>query len=129
MRISDWSSDVCSSDLNVAKRDAIILSVHPHNERGTGTAAGEFALMAGAHRIEGTLFGNGERTGNFDVVNMALHLYSPGVAPQVDLSDIDALRQVVEFCNHTPVHPTPPSGMDTVYPSVSGPQPPTSERH
>src|SRR3546814_8935163 len=120
MRISDWSSDVCSSDLNVAKRDAIILSVHPHNDRGTGTAAGEFALMAGADRIEGTLFGNGERTGNFDVVNLALNLYSQGVAPQLDFSDIDAIRQVVEYCNQLPVHPRHPYVGDLVYTSFSG---------
>src|SRR3546814_273201 len=105
---------------NVAKRDAIILSVHPHNDRGTGTAAGEFALMAGADRIEGTLFGNGERTGNFDVVNLALNLYSQGVAPQLDFSDIDAIRQVVEYCNQLPVHPRNPYVGDLVYTSFSG---------
>ncbi|HEY9547371.1 MAG TPA: 2-isopropylmalate synthase [Solimonas sp.] len=105
---------------NVAKRDAIILSVHPHNDRGTGTAAGEFALMAGADRIEGTLFGNGERTGNFDVVNLALNLYSQGVAPQLDFSDIDAIRQVVEYCNQLPVHPRHPYVGDLVYTSFSG---------
>ncbi|NGY03653.1 2-isopropylmalate synthase [Solimonas terrae] len=105
---------------NVAKREAIILSIHPHNDRGTGTAAGEFALMAGADRIEGTLFGNGERTGNFDVVNLALNLYSQGVDPQLDFSDIDAIRQVVEYCNQLPVHPRHPYVGDLVYTSFSG---------
>src|SRR3546814_16962688 len=108
MRISDWSSDVCSSDLNVAKRDAIILSVHPHNDRGTGTAAGEFELMAGADRIEGTLFGNGERTGHFDVVNLALNLYSQGVVPQLAFSDIDAIRLVAVYYNILPLTASPP---------------------
>ncbi|NKF23323.1 2-isopropylmalate synthase [Solimonas marina] len=105
---------------NVAKRDAIILSVHPHNDRGTGTAAGEFALMAGADRIEGTLFGNGERTGNFDVANLALNLYSQGVDPQLDFSDIDEVRRVVEYCNQLPVHPRHPYVGDLVYTSFSG---------
>jgi 2-isopropylmalate synthase len=105
---------------NVAKREAIILSVHPHNDRGTGTAAGEFALMAGADRIEGTLFGNGERTGNFDVVNLALNLYTQGVDPQLDFSDIDEIRRVVEYCNRLPVHPRHPYVGDLVYTSFSG---------
>ncbi|MFT4045376.1 MAG: 2-isopropylmalate synthase [Solimonas sp.] len=105
---------------NVAKREAIILSVHPHNDRGTGTAAGEFALMAGADRIEGCLFGNGERTGNFDVVNLALNLYSQGVDPQLDFSDIDEVRRVVEYCNQLPVHPRHPYVGDLVYTSFSG---------
>ncbi|HET8880836.1 MAG TPA: 2-isopropylmalate synthase, partial [Solimonas sp.] len=101
-------------------REAIILSVHPHNDRGTGTAAGEFALMAGADRIEGTLFGNGERTGNFDVVNLALNLYSQGVDPRLDFSDIDEVRNVVEYCNQLPVHPRHPYVGDLVYTSFSG---------
>ncbi|WP_043114754.1 2-isopropylmalate synthase [Solimonas soli] len=105
---------------NVAKREAIILSVHPHNDRGTGTAAGEFALMAGAERIEGTLFGNGERTGNFDVVNLALNLYTQGVDPQLNFSDIDEIRRVVEYCNQLPVHPRHPYVGDLVYTSFSG---------
>ena len=78
---------------HIARRDAIVLSVHPHNDRGTGTAAGEFALMAGADRIEGCLFGNGERTGNVDLVNIALNLYTQGVAPGLDFSDIDEIRR------------------------------------
>ena len=102
------------------QRDAIVLSVHPHNDRGTGTAAGEFALMAGCDRIEGCLFGNGERTGNVDVVNIALNLYSQGVAPGLDFSDIDGIRRVVEHCNQLPVHPRHPYVGDLVYTSFSG---------
>ncbi|MGH8115210.1 MAG: 2-isopropylmalate synthase, partial [Rhodanobacteraceae bacterium] len=105
---------------NVAKREAIILSVHPHNDRGTGMAAGEFALMAGADRIEGCLFGNGERTGNFDVANLALNLYTQGVDPGLDFSDIDSVRRTVEYCNQLPVHPRHPYVGDLVYTSFSG---------
>ncbi|HTP71460.1 MAG TPA: 2-isopropylmalate synthase [Burkholderiaceae bacterium] len=105
---------------HLARRDAIVLSVHPHNDRGTGTAAGEFALMAGADRIEGCLFGNGERTGNVDLVNIALNLYTQGVAPQLDLSDIDEVRRCVEHCNQLPVHPRHPYVGDLVYTSFSG---------
>jgi 2-isopropylmalate synthase len=105
---------------HLARRDAIVLSVHPHNDRGTGTAAGEFALMAGADRIEGCLFGNGERTGNVDVVNMALNLYTQGVAPGLDFSDIDEVRRCVEHCNQLPVHPRHPYVGDLVYTSFSG---------
>ena len=93
---------------NLARRDAIVLSVHPHNDRGTGTAAGEFAVMAGADRLEGCLFGNGERTGNLDLVNVALNLYSQGVDPGLDFSDIDEIRRTVEHCNQLPVHPRHP---------------------
>ena len=102
------------------RRDAIVLSVHPHNDRGTGTAAGEFALMAGADRIEGCLFGNGERTGNVDLVNIALNLYTQGVAPGLDFSDIDEVRRCVEQCNQLPVHPRHPYVGDLVYTSFSG---------
>jgi 2-isopropylmalate synthase len=105
---------------NLARREAIILSVHPHNDRGTGTAAAEFALMAGADRVEGCLFGNGERTGNVDVVNVALNLYSQGVHPNLDFSDIDAIRGTVEYCNQLPVHPRHPYVGDLVYTSFSG---------
>jgi 2-isopropylmalate synthase len=105
---------------NVAKREAIILSIHPHNDRGTGTAAGEFALMAGADRLEGCLFGNGERTGNIDLVNVALNLYSQGVHPGLEFSDIDAIRGTVEYCNQLPVHPRHPYVGDLVYTSFSG---------
>jgi 2-isopropylmalate synthase len=105
---------------NVARRDSIVLSVHPHNDRGTGTAAGEFAVMAGADRLEGCLFGNGERTGNLDLVNVALNLYSQGVDPKLDFSDIDEIRRTVEHCNQLPVHPRHPYVGDLVYTSFSG---------
>ena len=105
---------------HLARRDGIVLSVHPHNDRGTGTAAGEFALMAGADRIEGCLFGNGERTGNVDLVNIALNLYTQGVDPQLDFSDIDEVRRCVEHCNQLPVHPRHPYVGDLVYTSFSG---------
>ncbi len=105
---------------NLERRDAIVLSVHPHNDRGTGTAAGEFALMAGADRIEGCLFGNGERTGNVDLVNIALNLYTQGVVPNLDFSDIDEVRRCVEHCNQLPVHPRHPYAGDLVYTSFSG---------
>ncbi|MBL8332379.1 MAG: 2-isopropylmalate synthase, partial [Rubrivivax sp.] len=105
---------------HLARRDAIVLSVHPHNDRGTGTAAGEFALMAGCDRIEGCLFGNGERTGNVDLVNIALNLYTQGVSPGLDFSDIDEVRRCVEHCNQLPVHPRHPYVGDLVYTSFSG---------
>ncbi len=105
---------------HLARRDAIVLSVHPHNDRGTATAAGEFALMAGADRIEGCLFGNGERTGNVDVVNIALNLYTQGVHPRLDFSDIDSVRRCVEHCTQLPVHPRHPYVGDLVYTSFSG---------
>ena len=103
-----------------ADRSHVVVSVHPHNDRGTGTAAAEFALMAGAHRVEGCLFGNGERTGNLDVVNVALNLYVQGITPQLDFSDIDAIRAEVEYCNQLPVHPRHPYAGDLVYTSFSG---------
>ncbi len=105
---------------HLARREAIVLSVHPHNDRGTGTAAAELALMAGADRLEGCLFGNGERTGNLDLVNVALNLYTQGVDPQLDFSDIDEIRRVVEHCNQLPVHPRHPYAGDLVYTSFSG---------
>ncbi len=105
---------------HLARREAIVLCVHPHNDRGTGTAAGEFALMAGADRIEGCLFGNGERTGNLDLVNVALNLYTQGVSPGLDFSNIDEIRRTVEFCNQLPVHPRHPYAGDLVYTSFSG---------
>jgi 2-isopropylmalate synthase len=105
---------------HLERRDAIVLSVHPHNDRGTGTAAGELALMAGADRIEGCLFGNGERTGNVDLVNIALNLYTQGVHPGLDFSDIDDIRRAVEHCNQLPVHPRHPYVGDLVYTSFSG---------
>ena len=105
---------------HLERREAIVLSVHPHNDRGTGTAAGEFALMAGADRVEGCLFGNGERTGNVDLVNIALNLYTQGVHPGLDFSEIDEIRRVVEHCNQLPVHPRHPYVGDLVYTSFSG---------
>ena len=105
---------------NLVRRDSIVLSVHPHNDRGTGTAAGELALMAGADRIEGCLFGNGERTGNLDLVNVALNLYTQGVSPNLDFSNIDEIRATVEHCNQLPVHPRHPYVGDLVYTSFSG---------
>jgi 2-isopropylmalate synthase len=105
---------------HLARRDAIVISVHPHNDRGTGTAAGELALMAGADRIEGCLFGNGERTGNVDLVNIALNLYTQGVSPGLDFSDIDEVRRTVEYCNQLPVHPRHPYAGDLVFTSFSG---------
>ncbi len=105
---------------HLARRDSIILSVHPHNDRGTGAAAGEFALMAGADRLEGCLFGNGERTGNLDLVTAALNLYTQGVPPQLDFSNIDEIRALVEDCSRLPIHPRHPYVGDLVYTSFSG---------
>ncbi|REK23332.1 MAG: 2-isopropylmalate synthase [Actinobacteria bacterium] len=105
---------------NVSDRDSIILSLHPHNDRGTAVAAAEFGVMAGADRVEGTLFGNGERTGNVDVVNLAMNLFANGVDPELDISDIDGLRRVAEYCNRLPVHPRHPYVGDLVYTAFSG---------
>ena len=105
---------------NLKRRDDIILSLHPHNDRGTGVAAAEFGLMAGADRVEGTLFGNGERTGNVDVINIAMNMYSQGVDPMLDISDINDLRRVAEYCNQLPVHPRHPYVGDLVYTAFSG---------
>ncbi len=105
---------------NLNRRQDIILSLHPHNDRGTGVAAAEFGIMAGADRVEGTLFGNGERTGNVDLVNIAMNMFSQGVDPMLDLSDINDLRRVAEYCNQLPVHPRHPYVGDLVYTSFSG---------
>ncbi|RYY94862.1 MAG: 2-isopropylmalate synthase, partial [Comamonadaceae bacterium] len=105
---------------HLERRNAIVLSVHPHNDRGTGTAAAELSLMAGADRIEGCLFGNGERTGNLDLVNVALNLYTQGVPPELDFSNIDEIRATVEHCNQIAVHPRHPYVGDLVYTSFSG---------
>ena len=105
---------------SVRNRDSVIISLHPHNDRGTGVAAAEFGVMAGAHRVEGTLFGNGERTGNVDIVNLAMNLFASGVDPELDISDIDALRRVAEYCNRIPVHPRHAYVGDLVYTSFSG---------
>jgi len=104
----------------IRNRDSVVLSLHPHNDRGTGVAAAEFGVMAGADRVEGTLFGNGERTGNVDVINLAMNLFVNGVDPELDISDIDALRRVAEYCNRLPVHPRHPYVGDLVYTSFSG---------
>jgi 2-isopropylmalate synthase len=104
----------------VRDRDKVCLSLHPHNDRGTAVAAAELGIMAGADRVEGTLFGNGERTGNVDVVNIAMNLLSVGVDPELDISDIDHLRRVTEYCNRLPVHIRHPYVGDLVYTSFSG---------
>jgi 2-isopropylmalate synthase len=105
---------------HLARRDSIVLSLHPHNDRGTGVAAAELGVMAGADRIEGCLFGNGERTGNVDLVTLALNLYTQGVDPELDFSDIDQIRRDVEICNQLPVHPRHPYAGDLVFTSFSG---------
>jgi 2-isopropylmalate synthase len=105
---------------NVENRDSLIISLHPHNDRGTGVAAAELGVMAGADRIEGTLFGNGERTGNVDVITLAGNLFSQGIDPELDLSDIDMLRETAEYCNQLPVHPRHPYAGDLVYTAFSG---------
>jgi 2-isopropylmalate synthase len=105
---------------NLDNRASIILSVHPHNDRGTAVASAELALMSEADRIEGTLFGNGERTGNACLATLALNLYSRGIDPQLDFSDIDAVRATVEYCNQIQVHPRHPYVGDLVYTAFSG---------
>ncbi|HZE67527.1 MAG TPA: 2-isopropylmalate synthase [Sporichthyaceae bacterium] len=105
---------------NLAYRDAVVLSLHPHNDRGTAVAAAELGYMAGADRIEGCLFGNGERTGNVCLVTLGLNLFSQGVDPQLDFSDIDDIRRTVEYCNQLPVHERHPYGGDLVYTAFSG---------
>lgn len=105
---------------NVPHRDQVVLSLHPHNDRGCAVAAAEFGVMAGADRVEGTLFGNGERTGNVDVVTIAMNLFSQGVDPELDITDIDALRRTAEYCNRLPVHPRHPYVGDLVYTAFSG---------
>jgi 2-isopropylmalate synthase len=107
-------------DRNVSRRDSVVLSVHPHNDRGTGVAAAELALMAGAERVEGTLFGNGERTGNVDIVTLGLNLFTQGVDPELDLSDVPSIVQTVEYCNRLPVHPRHPYGGELVFTAFSG---------
>jgi 2-isopropylmalate synthase len=105
---------------HVARRDAITLSVHPHNDRGTAVAAAELAVMAGAERVEGTLFGNGERTGNVDIVTLALNLYSQGIDPQLDFSNINEAARCAEACNQLPIHPRHPYVGDLVFTAFSG---------
>lgn len=105
---------------NLAYRDSVILSLHPHNDRGTAVAAAELGYMAGADRIEGCLFGNGERTGNVCLVTLGLNLFTQGIDPQIDFSDVDEIRRTVEYCNQLPVHERHPYGGDLVYTAFSG---------
>lgn len=105
---------------NLARRDSIILSLHPHNDRGTGVAAAELGVQAGADRVEGCLFGNGERTGNVCLVTLGMNLFSQGIDPQIDFSDIDEVRRTVEFCNQLPVGERHPWGGDLVFTAFSG---------
>jgi 2-isopropylmalate synthase len=104
----------------LARRDSVLLSLHPHNDRGTGVAAAELGYMAGADRIEGCLFGNGERTGNVDLVTLGLNLFSQGVDPHIDFSNLDEIKRTVEYCNQLPVHERSPYGGDLVYTAFSG---------
>jgi len=105
---------------NLSRRDSVTLSLHPHNDRGTAVAAAELGLQAGAERVEGCLFGNGERTGNVCLVTLGLNLFSQGIDPGIDFSDIDEIRRTVEHCNQLPVHPRHPYGGDLVYTAFSG---------
>jgi 2-isopropylmalate synthase len=102
------------------RRSSVIVSLHPHNDRGTAVAAAELGLQAGADRVEGCLFGNGERTGNVCLVTLGLNLFSQGVDPRIDFSDIDEVRRTVEHCNQLPVHPRHPYAGDLVYTAFSG---------
>ena len=104
----------------LARRDSILLSLHPHNDRGTGVAAAELGYLAGADRIEGCLFGNGERTGNVDLVTLGLNLFSQGIDPHIDFSNLDEIKRAVEYCNQLPVHERSPYGGDLVYTAFSG---------
>ncbi|MFB7252018.1 2-isopropylmalate synthase [Microbacterium sp. NPDC056234] len=105
---------------HLARRDSVILSVHPHNDRGTGVACAELAVLAGAQRVEGCVFGNGERTGNVDIATLALNLHAQGVDPMIDFSDIDEIRRTVEHCNRIDVHPRHPYVGDLVHTAFSG---------
>ena len=107
-------------DRRLSPREHIVLSVHPHNDRGTGVAAAELAMMAGAQRVEGCLFGNGERCGNVDIVTLALNMYTQGVHPNLDFSDITAVARVAEECTSLPVHPRHPYAGDLVFTAFSG---------
>jgi 2-isopropylmalate synthase len=105
---------------HISRRDCVVISVHPHNDRGCGVAAAELAVMAGAERVEGCLFGNGERTGNVDLVTLAMNLYTQGIDPGLDFSDINAVIRTVEHCNQLPVHPRHPYGGELVFTAFSG---------
>src|SRR4030081_2744189 len=102
------------------RRHCVIFLIHPHNDRGTGVAAAELAVLAGAQRVEGCLFGNGERTGNVDLVTLGLNLYSQGIDPMIDFSDIDEIRRTAEYCTRIDVHERHPYAGDLVYTSFSG---------
>ncbi|MBV6696687.1 2-isopropylmalate synthase [Kitasatospora aureofaciens] len=117
---SDYADRIEWMSRYLTRRQYICLSVHPHNDRGTAVAAAELALMAGADRIEGCLFGQGERTGNVDLVTLAMNLYSQGIDPGIDFSDIDAIRRTAEYCTRMEVHPRHPYAGDLVYTSFSG---------
>ncbi|MDZ7884471.1 MAG: 2-isopropylmalate synthase [Mycobacterium sp.] len=105
---------------NIARRDSVVLSVHPHNDRGTGVACAELAVLAGAQRVEGCVFGNGERTGNVDIATLALNLYAQGVDPKIDFSDIDAIARTVAHCTRMPIHERHPYVGDLVHTAFSG---------
>ena len=105
---------------NVHNRRTLTISLHPHNDRGTAVAATELALMAGADRVEGCLFGHGERTGNADLVTLGMNLFSQGIDPKINFSDIDEIRRSVEYCTNLPVHPRHPYAGDLVYTAFSG---------
>jgi len=105
---------------NIDRRDSVLISLHPHNDRGTAVAAAELGYLAGADRIEGCLFGNGERTGNVDLVTLGLNLFTQGIDPNIDFGDIDEIRRTVEYCNQMPVHDRSPYGGDLVYTAFSG---------
>lgn len=105
---------------NIARRDSVVLSVHPHNDRGTGVACAELAVLAGAQRVEGCVFGNGERTGNVDIATLALNLYAQGVDPKIDFSDIDAIARTVAHCTRMPIHERQPYVGDLVHTAFSG---------
>ncbi|TDE47240.1 2-isopropylmalate synthase [Nonomuraea mesophila] len=107
-------------DRNLSRREHVCLSIHPHNDRGTGVAAAELAMLAGAERIEGCLFGNGERAGNVCLVTLGMNMFTHGVDPEIDFSDIDRIRGTVEHCNEIPVHPRHPYGGELVYTAFSG---------
>ena len=110
----EWFSD------NIKNRDSVVLSVHPHNDRGTAVAASELAMMAGADRVEGTLFGNGERTGNVDLVTLTLNMVTQGIDPQIEIKDISSLVRMAEYCNRLPVHPRHPYAGELVFTAFSG---------
>lgn len=115
-----YADQIESFGRQISRRDSVVVSVHPHNDRGTGVAAAELAVMAGADRVEGCLFGNGERTGNVDLVTLALNLYTQGVDPGLDFSDIHEVVQTVEYCNQLPVHPRHPYAGELVFTAFSG---------